>query len=187
MHEQKMILRATVQGMLSMLIKFGSLLLVTLIVFFRVRGYQEKLMESYEVGYISALTQVLETDMELLELGILLVSYLAGLALLAAILYLIYRLLSLLFALSSTTIIDFEQGRIVQKALRFPFQRIEDENRFHKLIQVRIEQNLIDGLVQGGTLYVEYLVQSQLDSQLRVMVIPHIKDPDRIKRKLFSH
>ncbi len=187
MDEQRLILRATVQGMLSMLIKFGSLLLVTLIVFFRVRSYQQQLMESYEVGYLSALTQVFETEMELVELGILIVSYLATLALFFFIFYLIYRLLALFFGLSSTTLIDFQQGRIVQKALRFPFQRIEDENRFHKLIQVRIEQNLIDGLVQSGTLYVEYLVQSQLDSQLRVMVIPYIKDPDRIKRRLFSH
>ena len=186
MEEKKMILRASILGMLSILIKYSALLLVVFIVFFRVRDYQQSLMQMYEVGYISAITQILDTDMELIELGVLIASYFLSLALLAAILYLFYQLFSLLFGLSSTTIIDFNHGRIIQKALRFPFLRIEDENRFNKLIQVRIEQNLIDGLVQGGTLYVEYLVESSLDSQLRVMVIPYIKDPDRIKRKLLT-
>lgn len=185
--EQKLVLRATLSGMLSMLMKFSSLLLVTLLVFFRVRGYQHQLLEAYEVTYISALTQIFDTEMELIEYGVLILSYLVSIALFFLILYFLYRILALLFNLSSTTVIDFQQGRILQKSLRFPFQRIEDENKFHKLIQVRIEQSLIDGLAQSGTLYVEYLVQSQLDSQLRVLVIPFLKDPDRVKRRLFSH
>ncbi|SFH60331.1 hypothetical protein SAMN05192551_101741 [Tindallia magadiensis] len=187
MDEGKIVLKASIQGMLSMLMKFVSLLVVVMIVFFRVRKFQQSIMQEYSVGYVSALTQILDTDMELVELGMLLVSYLVSLVLLTAILYSLYHLFSLLFGLSSSTVIDFQQGRIVQKSLRFPFLRIEDENRFHQLIQVRVEQNLIDGILQGGTLYIEYLVESRLDSQLRVLLIPYVKDPDKVKRKLLSY
>ena len=187
MDEKKLVIRASLRGMLSQLIKLGAFVIIALFFFFRVRRYQEQLMAEYEVGYLSALTRILETEMELMEMGFLIVSYLFAFGMFLAIVYLLYHLVSLLFGLTATTIIDFQNARIIQKALRFPFLRIEDENRFNQLIQVRIEQNLIDGLVEGGTLYVEYLVQSQLDSQLRVMVIPYIKHPDRLKRKMLSH
>ena len=55
---------------------------------------------------------------------------------------------------------------------------------FHQIIQVRIDQNLLDRLAGGGNLYVEYLVLSKLDSQLRVLELPFIKHPEKLKRKL---
>lgn len=184
MESKQVVMRASLQGMVSKLLKLSLFLLVVLMVWRRLRRFQAGVFETYDVSYLSALTNALETDIAVTEMVMLVASYffMAGLA--ALFLYLFYQLLFLISYLTGTTIIDFDHNRIIEKRYLFPFQRIEDENAFHQIIQVRIEQNLLDRMAKGGNLYVEYLVLSKLDSQLRVLEIPYILEPERAKRKL---
>ena len=184
MDSNKVVLRASLQGMLSKLLTFLFFTIVTLTIWRRIRSFQARIFDTYDVSYLSALTKALETDIEITEIVLLAVSYLAALAVLILLLYLIGKILALLFALTGVTVIDFDQQRITEKRFVFPFQRMEDENMFHQIIQVRIDQNLLDRLAGGGNLYVEYLVLSKLDSQLRVLELPFIKHPEKLKRKL---
>lgn len=184
MESNQVVMRASLQGMISKLIKLGVYFLAVLMVWRRVRRYQAEIFDTYDVSYLSALTNALETNIEMVDVGLLVVSYMAMMILIFLFLYLAYHILRLLSQLTSVTVIDFEKSRIVEKKYIFPVQRIEDENIFHQIIQVRIEQNMIDRVLKGGHLYIEYLVLSKLDSQLRVLEVPFISEPERIKRKL---
>ena len=184
MEPKKMVMRASLQGMLSKLIKFGVLLIISMMVWQRLRNYQHSIFEAYDVGYLTALTRSMETDISIIEMSLLAASYIAAISVLILLIYLIYKIASLLFELTGVTVIDFENHTITEKKIYFPFRQINDENMFHQIIQVRVEQNLIDLFVKGGNLYMEYLVLSDLDSQLRVLEIPYVSDPMRIKRRL---
>ncbi|MEN1761221.1 hypothetical protein [Anoxynatronum sibiricum] len=184
MDSNKVVLRASLQGMLSKLLKFILFTLVALTFWRRIRGFQQRIFNTYDVSYLSALTNAMETDIEIMEMVLLAGSYLAALAVLILLIYLFGKILSLLFALTGVTVIDFDQQRITEKRFVFPFQRIEDESMFHQIIQVRIDQTLLDRLAGGGNLYVEYLVLSKLDSQLRVLDLPFMKHPEKLKKKL---
>lgn len=184
MEKKRIVIRASLQGMIGKLLGYSVSLLALLVFWQRIRRYQKHIFETYDVGLISALTDAMETDISVAEIGGLALSYILSLMVLFFLLYMLYRFLSLLLELTSTTIIDFEQQRIYEQRLHLPFHRTEDENIFHQIIQVRVEQNLIDRLVNGGAIYMEYLVLSRLDSQLRFLEVPYIKNPESIKRKL---
>lgn len=184
MESNQVVMRASLQGMLSKLIKLGAYFLVVLFFWRRVRRYQADIFDTYDVNYLSALTNAMETDIEMVEIGLLVVSYMGMIILFCLFLYLAYHILRLLSQLTGVTVVDFENNRILEKRYLFPVQRIEDENMFHQIIQVRIEQNLIDRVLQVGHLYVEYLVLSKLDSQLRVLEVPFIAHPERLKKRL---
>jgi hypothetical protein len=186
MEPKKLVMRASLQGMLSKLFKFGVLLIIGMMIWQRLRRYQLSIFEAYDVGYLTALTRSMETDISIIEMALLAASYIAAIAVLILIIYLIYKIISLLFELTGVTVIDFENHTITEKKIFFPFRQINDENMFHQIIQVRVEQNLIDLFVKGGNLYMEYLVLSELDSQLRVLEIPYLSDPIRIKKRLAS-
>jgi len=184
MEANHVVMRASLQGMLSKLIKLGAYFFVILFFWRKVRGYQFGIFDAYDVSYFSALTNAMETDIEMVEIGLLVASYLAMIILFCLFFYLAYHILRLLSQLTGVTVVDFENSRIIEKKYLFPVQRIEDENMFHQIIQVRIEQNLMDRVLQVGNLYVEYLVLSKLDSQLRVLEVPFIIHPERLKRRL---
>ncbi len=184
MESNQVVIRASLQGMLSKLLSLIICLFVAIFFWKKLRGYQLNLFETYDVSYLSALTNALESDIEIMEVGLLVVSYLVAIVMIILFLYLAYRVLRLLSQLTGVTVVDFDQQRILEKKYLFPIQRIEDENLFNQIIQVRIEQNLFDRLFSGGHLYVEYLVLSKLDSQLRVLYVPFVKDPARLKRQL---
>lgn len=184
MESNQVVMRASLQGMISKLVKLGVYFLAVLFIWRRIRNYQTELFDTYNVSYLSALTNALETDIEMVEVGLLVVSYMAMIVVIVLFLYLGYLTLRLLSQLTGVTVIDFDNNRILEKKYLFPVQRIEDENVFHQIIQVRIEQNLIDRTLKSGHLYVEYLVLSKLDSQLRFLEVPFIADPERVKRKL---
>lgn len=184
MESNQVVMRASLLGMLSKLLKFSLFLFVVLLIWRRIRRFQQDIFDTYNVSYFSALTNALETDIEVVEVVLLTGSYLAMIGIAILFLYLMFQTLILLSHLTAITVIDFENHHILEKKYLFPFQRIEDENLFHQIIQVRIDQNLLDRLMNCGNLYIEYLVLSKLDSQLRVMEVPFITDPERIKRKL---
>jgi hypothetical protein len=186
MEPKKLVMRASLQGMLGKLLKFGILLIIGFDVWRRLRNYQFRIFEAYDVGYLTALTRSMETDITIVEMAMLAASYVAAIAVLIVLIYLFYKLVSLLFELTGVTVIDFENHIITEKKIYFPFRQVNDENQFHQIIQVRVEQNLVDHFVKGGNLYLEYLVLSELDSQLRVLEVPYISDPIRVKKRLFN-
>jgi hypothetical protein len=95
-----------------------------------------------------------------------------------------YKTILLFYNIPGKVTIDYDTMKITSKTYSFPFNVQVDENKFDDIINVVVTQDLSKKLFNSGDLYIEFLVNSKLDSQLRNIEIPNISTPFKIKRDL---
>jgi len=96
----------------------------------------------------------------------------------------IFRAISTFYYIPRNVIIDYENGKIIDKSHSFFLIKNTDENKCNEIINVNIEQSLFQRIFNTGTIYVEYVANTKVDSQLRHLEIPCISKPFMQKNKL---
>ena len=96
------------------------------------------------------------------------------------------KLLTVFYGLFGGTYVDFSTGRILAKKYEFPFIKSVVESKFEEIIEVRVDQNIIDQLLGTGSITIEYMVTSSLDSQIKEVNFKYFSNPSSKKRALLN-
>lgn len=98
----------------------------------------------------------------------------------------IYATIKLFYNIPRELHVDFFQGKIKMVSYSFPFSKNIEEDKFDSIVTVNIEQKLMDRLFNSGSLYVEYLVSSNVDSNSVSFEIPFMDNPKQILNELIK-
>ncbi|NLZ48170.1 MAG: PH domain-containing protein [Clostridiales bacterium] len=96
----------------------------------------------------------------------------------------IIKTISLFYHIPRNVVIDYENNKIIDTSYSFFIIKNIDENKYNEIINVNIEQGLFQRMFNTGTLYIEYVANTAVDSQLRHIEIPCIANPFMQKNKL---
>jgi hypothetical protein len=95
-----------------------------------------------------------------------------------------FKIIVLLYETLKTTVIDFNNGKIITTSYSFPFSKEVDENKFNEIININITQDLLQRLFNTGDVTIEYLTYSKVDSQLRNLEVTYVVKPFAIKPEM---
>jgi len=184
MEEKAIILKASFKGIISNLLLLILKFSITLIGFSLISRMKNIVFNKYSIGFRSSLVNPLNSDISLVDFGILYLSYILTVVLVVYLVIVLYQILSLLMAIPAKATFDYNREKIIIKKNISPFTMISEENVFNKIIEVTVSQNYIQRLLNTGTLYVEYLVLSEVDSHIRDIEFKYLLSPFEVKKKL---
>lgn len=182
MGEKQLVFKPKFVGILRDVFLRGLLLAIAIVILNFLNSYREGIYEKHGVDFFGSFT----LDIDFLDLGILAVIYIATIVVLFFILRFIYRFVAVWYQLGGETIIDLEQGKITATKMMFPLTRVTTESKCHDIIEVEIYQNIFDQAFNTGALTIEYLVLSDVDSQMKDIRLMHLKNPERKKQQLLE-
>lgn len=191
MADKQIILKPSFLGILG---EFFKRLILFLIAFFIFRSLNSYRKVVYERSGFDSLREALLGSGDSFEFEIEKIIYLF--VLLGVIIILItsiyfmlkffVKLLTVFYGLFGGTYVDFSTGRILAKKYEFPFIKSVVESKFEEIIEVRVDQNIIDQLLGTGSITIEYMVTSSLDSQIKEVNFKYFSNPSSKKRALLN-
>jgi len=176
------ILKPHFLGIVGDLIIRGFFLGVTYMIFNFVNGFREGIYERYDVDFLSSFT----LDIEIMDLAILLLIYIVSVILIYFLIRFFIKFFAVWYQLGGKAILDYDQGKIIATKMKFPFNRVSIESKWHDIIEVEIEQTIFDQAFDTGTVTIEYLVLSDVDSQMKDIQLKNLKNPEKIKKRLLG-
>jgi len=182
MGEKQLVYKPKFLGILGDVLLRGLFLGIAIVILNFLNSYREGIYEKHGVDFFGSFT----LEIDFFDLGILALIYIATLVVLFLIVRFFYRFVAVWFRLGGETIIDLEQGKITATKMMFPFTRVSTESKCHDIIEVEIYQNIFDQAFNTGALTIEYLVLSDVDSQMKDIRLMHLKNPERKKQQLLQ-
>lgn len=182
MGEKQLVYKPKFVGILRDLFLRGLFLGIAIMILDFLNSYREGIYEKHGVDFFGSFT----LEIDFFDLGILALIYIATIVVLFFIVRLFYRFLAVWYQLGGQTIIDLEQGKITATKMMFPFTRVTTESKCHDIIEVEIYQNIFDQAFNTGAITIEYLVLSDVDSQMKDIKLMHLKNPERKKQQLLQ-
>lgn len=176
MDKENIILKSTFRGMLNDIIKRAVELIIILLCLLKANSIRKEVSDG--ISLKSLLSSSSEMDTLIYTLAIFAV--IVVLSILALIV--IFKTIMIMFELSTCIEINLNEKKIIIHKVEFPLMKIMDENKFNEIIEVGIFQKTLDRVFNTGHLYVEYLVQSKVDSKIRTVYVPYVIDPEEQKK-----
>lgn len=180
MENEVLVLKTTFKGIFGDFIRKVIGLIIAYIIYLFGRNILSGLYEKNNIVSIKASL----FDIPIMSLVIIVLIYIIFVVVFIMSIVTICRLIKLLWELSNITIVDFTEEKINTIKYEFPFTKEEYQSKFNRIIKVEIQQKLIDRLINTGGFYIEYLVNSKLDSKLKSFEIMHIENPVGKRAKL---
>ncbi len=180
MGEKQLVYKPKFTGIIRDVFIRGLLLGIAILILNFLNAYREGIYEKYGLDFFGSFT----LDIDFMDLGILMLIYIATVVVLIFIIRFLYRFVAVWYRLGGETVIDLEQGKITATKMMFPFTRVTTESKCHDIIEVEVYQNIFDQAFNTGALTIEYLVLSDVDSQMKDIQLLHLKNPERKKQQL---
>jgi hypothetical protein len=178
--KETLVLKTTFRGIFGDFIKKIIGLIAAFVIYLFGKGILSGLYAKNNI--VSIKTSLFEIPFA--SLSFIIFIYIIYAVLIILSIFILCKLVILLCELKNITIIDFVEEKIETKKHGFLFTKDESQSKFDRIIKVEIEQKMIDRLVNTGGFYVEYLVNSKLDSQLKSFEVMHIEKPFEKREKL---
>jgi len=182
MKANKLVIKGSLAGISADLVRNILVIIVNILITIICNVYKNNLYEKYDIN-----SKFLEYLLTFNELSV--VIKLAVINLIVIIAYIliisaIVRAIGVFYYIPRNVLIDYENKKIIDKSFSFFSIKNTDENKCNEIINVNIEQGLFQRIFNTGNLYIEYVANNDVDSQLRHIEIPCIAKPFMIKNKL---
>lgn len=184
MEKSKIIIKSSIKGISADFTKNLLIILLNMIVYMLCKGYRESVYTKHNIDSKVSFFEYLLKFEDITAVSILALIYLIIIIIIIITVSTIIKTFCLFYNSLRVTIFDFNNGRIIDKHFTFPLNRTVDENKFNEVIEVHVEQGVIQRLFNTGTLYIEYLTLTTVDSQLRHIEIPCVSMPFQQKNKI---
>lgn len=182
MERNKMVIRGSFKGISGDLVQNIVTIIISLVIYLVCMGYKTNLVNKHDIKG-SFIEYLLKFD-DLAVVSALAFIYLVIILVAIIIIANTIKTLGLFYNLLRIVTFDYSNGRIVDQHLSFPLNRTIDENKFNEVININIEQSFFQRIFNTGTLYIEYLTYTTIDSQLRHLEIPNVARPFQQKNKI---
>lgn len=181
MDKNTLVIKGSFKGIAGDFLKNFLLLLGSYIVYTIANHYKVKLYSEKEISSFFKFVVALE-DMP--TIIILFSIFLIFATLLVLAIYLVFKIINLLYETQKVVTIDYVAGKIYNVTYSFPLSKYTEEHKFTDIISVNIYQNMIHRLFGVGNLNIEYLTCSKVDSKLRNLEVTYLNAPVKVKQKL---
>lgn len=177
-------IKGSFYGIRGELLKRGLFLLALGIVYLLTKSYKSKFFNDNQVtSIIDFVTKNIFSPEKIIVLLVLVILYIF---IIISTIKNVYTIIKLFYNIPREIQVDFFQGKIKMVSYSFPFSKNIEEDKFDSIVTVNIEQKLMDRLFNSGSLYVEYLVSSKVDSSDVSFEIPFMDNPKQILNELIK-
>lgn len=182
MKANKLIIKGSFAGISADLVRNILVIIVNILITIVCKIYIKDLYEKHDINsnFLEYLLTFNELSVAIKLAVINLIIVIAYILIFSAII----RALIVFYHIPRNVIIDYENNKIIDKSYSFFIMKNTDENKCNEIINVNIEQGLFQRIFNTGTLYIEYVANTTVDSQLRHIEIPCIAKPFMQKNKL---
>jgi len=184
MNTNKITVKGTAYGIRGELTKRILLILTYVVIFFITNSYRKTFFAKYKLSTI--LDFIADNITSTGKLIALLVIFILYISLVLLTLSSIMKIIKLFYYIKRQITVDYIQGKITRTRYGFPFSKNVEEDKFEKIITVSVRQNLMDRIFNSGSLYIEYLVTSSVESSTISFIIPFVYDPSVVMEKLLE-
>lgn len=184
MSNNEITIKGSFYGIRGELIKRIFFLVILSIAFFLTKGYKAKFFNDNEIDSIKDfITNNIFSPEKIIILFLIAAMFIF---IIIATLKNIYATIKLFYNIPREIKVDFFQNKISTVSFSFPFSKNSEEDKFDSIVTVNIEQKLMDRIFNSGSLYVEYLVSSKVDSNSISFEIPFIDNPKKVLDELIK-
>lgn len=182
MKANKLTIKGSFAGISADLVRNILVIIVSILITIVSNIYKNNLYEKHDINgnFLEYLLTFNDISVVIKLALIYLIFIIAYILIISAII----KIIRVFYYIPRNVMIDFENNKIIDKSYSFFLMKNIDENKCNEIINVNIEQGLFQRIFNTGTLYIEYVAITTIDSQLRHIEIPCIAKPFMQKNKL---